>query len=124
MCLNVVQQFKMFKKAECIQNVQTCSKAIELFKDAKNQKNEYARHRKSYATYFQGGVTLWICMELYIFCTLRICMKIHVFPMWRPLDLYGNINVLQGCTLGIYMKIRVFPRVVSFGFPIELYIQT
>ena len=69
MCLNVVQQFKMFKKVECIQNVQTCSKAIELFKDAKNQKNEYARHRKSYATYFQGGVTLWICMELYIFCS-------------------------------------------------------
>ena len=43
-------------------------------------------------------------------------MKIHVFAMRCPLDLYGNIDISQGGTLVICMKLRVFPMGVSFVY--------
>ena len=38
-------------------------------------------------------------------------MQIRVFPKVYPLDLYGNIRILQGSDLRICIKIRIFPRV-------------
>ena len=59
----------------------------------------------------------------FVRCVLWNCIwEIQIFPMLRPLDLYGNINILQGGTFGSCINMHVFPRGLILWVCMELYI--